>query len=138
MPKSVFRIFPLDGFLNYIRQATFQRKVTFIQNHHTWKPDYHTFYHSGYSAMSLLENMRHDHIKNRGWNDIGQNITIFPDGTIGLCRAIDTAPAGILGANTGGICIESMGNFDIGGDLMTAEQKESIVKTNAILCIKYG
>lgn len=88
--------------------------------------------------MELLDNMRNDHIRNRGWNDIGQNLTIFPDGKIGLCRAIDITPAGIFGANAGGICIENVGDFNDGGDVMTPEQKEAIVKTNAVLCIKFN
>jgi hypothetical protein len=82
--------------------------------------------------------MRHDHIHSRGWSDIGQNLTIFPDGRIGLCRAIDITPAGIYGANTGAICIEHLGNFDEGKDAMTQEQKDSIIKANALLCMKFG
>lgn len=138
MPQSVFRIFLFKEFAEYIRQTTFQRKIKFIQNHHTWKPDYSNFNKPGMVHMTLLENMRHDHIHSRGWSDIGQNITIFPDGRIGLCRALDIIPAGIYGANTGGICIENLGNFDINGDTMSAAQKEAIINTNAILCMKFG
>ncbi|MEI6947407.1 amidase [Paraflavisolibacter sp. H34] len=138
MPKSIFRLFTFDDFNRYLRQTTFQRKVTFIQNHHTWRPNYTHFNRENPRHMDLLENMRNDHMNARKWNDIGQNITIFPDGLIGLCRNLDTTPAGILGANTGAICIESLGNFDEGGDAMTPEQKDAIVNTNAALCIKFG
>ncbi|MBE7172413.1 MAG: amidase [Williamsia sp.] len=138
MPKSVFHIFEIDQFINFIRQTTFQRKITFVQNHHTFKPDYATFNAVPNRHMILLENMRTDHIQNRGWSDIGQNLTIFPDGKVGVCRSIDIKPAGIFGANTGGICIENLGDFDEGSDVMTVEQKESIIKSNAILCIKFG
>lgn len=137
MPQSIFRLFEFDEFNNFLRQTTFQRKITFIQNHHTWKPNYSHF-NNHPKHMILLENMRNDHIKNRKWSDIGQNITIFPDGVIGVCRSIDITPAGIFGANAGGICIESLGNFDEDGDVMTSSQKEAIIKTNAAICIKFG
>ncbi|MEI6947403.1 N-acetylmuramoyl-L-alanine amidase [Paraflavisolibacter sp. H34] len=138
MSKSIFRIFSFDEFNRYLRQTAFRRRITFVQNHHTWRPDYTHFNHKAPQYMTLLENMRHAHIHTRGWQDIGQNITIFPDGMVGLCRALDLTPAGIYGANTGAICIESLGNFDEGGDQMTPEQKDAIVKTNAALCIKFG
>jgi hypothetical protein len=138
MPKSTFRIFNFDAFNQYIQATAFQRRITCIQNHHTWKPSYAHFNFQNPTYMAYLENMRHDHIHNRRWSDIGQHLTIFPDGTIGLCRPIDLTPAGILGANTGSICIENYGNFDEGGDQMTLAQRAAIIKTNAALCIKFG
>jgi hypothetical protein len=66
-----------------------------------------------------------------------QNITTFPSGNIGLCRPIDTTPAGIFGANTGAICIEHFGDFDKDRDAMTDSHKAAIVALNAILCIKF-
>ena len=138
MPKSVFRIFTSDGFNAYLRNTTFNRKITTIQNHHTFKPNYSHFNKQDPKYLTHLEGMRRVHIQERKWSDIGQNITIFPDGKIALCRPIDTMPAGIFGANNGGICIESIGDFDKGKDVMTPEQKEAILKTNAALCIKFG
>jgi hypothetical protein len=58
-----------------------------LQNHHTWRPGYAQF--QGTNHIGLMESMRTSHITDRGWQDIGQNLTIFPDGQIGLCRAID-------------------------------------------------
>jgi hypothetical protein len=138
MAKSVFRVLDIQNFENYILQTSFQRRITTIQNHHTFKPDYSTFNAVPGRHMMLLENMRNDHIRNRKWSDIGQNLTIFPDGKIGTCRPIDIKPAGIYGANTGGICIEHLGNFDRGKDSMTLPQKEAIVRCNAVLCFKFG
>jgi N-acetylmuramoyl-L-alanine amidase len=53
-------------------------------------------------------------------------------------RPFDVAPAGILGANQFGLCIEHLGNFDKDQDQMTAEQSDTIVKLNAILCKKFS
>jgi hypothetical protein len=138
MPKSLFRIYNFEEFNHYLQVSTFHRRVTFIQNHHTWKPNYTHFNFLQPRHLDWLESMRHDHIQNRHWGDIGQHITIFPDGKIGLCRPIDLTPAGIFGANTGGICLENFGNFDEGGDKMTVEQRAAIIKTNAALCLKFG
>ena len=72
------------------------------------------------------------------WSDIGQNFTIFPDGVILTGRNINKAPAGIKGANSNGICIECVGNFDKGGDVMTDAQKEAIIAVTKILLDKFG
>lgn len=138
MPRSVFRIFSFDEFNAYLRNTTFNRKITNIQNHHTFKPNYSHFNKQDPRYMAHLEGMLRVHIQERKWSDIGQNITIFPDGIIAVCRPIDIMPAGIFGANKGGICIESIGDFNQGKDTMTPEQKDAIVKTNAALCLKFG
>ena len=137
MPISDFRIFSFDEFNNYLRQTTFRRRITVIQNHHTFKPNYQQF-DANPNHMAHLKSMRNVHINERGWSEIGQNITIFPDGMIGLCRPIDSMPAGIFGANLGALCIESVGDFDAGKDQMRPQQREAIVKTNAALCVKFG
>lgn len=138
MAKSVFRIFTFDQFNAYLRNTTFNRKITTIQNHHTFKPNYSHFNKQNPKYLAHLEGMRRVHMQERKWSDIGQNITIFPDGIIALCRPIDIMPAGIFGANRGGICIESIGDFDQGKDTMTPEQREAILQTNAALCVKFG
>ncbi|MFL5788964.1 MAG: N-acetylmuramoyl-L-alanine amidase [Flavisolibacter sp.] len=138
MPTSTFQIYDFDGFAQYIWATNFSRKIQFLQNHHTWLPDYKEYNRPGTTPMMLLENMRRDHIQARGWNDIGQNLTTFPNGLIGLCRAMDITPAGIYGANTGAICIENLGNFDKDKDVMTDEQNKLIIKLNALLCLKFG
>ena len=79
--------------------------------------------------------MRNSHLQ-RGFSDIAQNITTFPDGTLAICRPLSKMPAGIKGANRGGICIEHIGNFDLGGDQMSEAHKDTIIRLNALLCSK--
>jgi len=138
MPKSqgIFTIFSPDEFMSYLNQSTFLRNITLVQNHHTYKPDYASF--KGDNAFSLLEGMRNYHIKYNRWSEIGQNLTTFKDGTIALGRPINSAPAGIKGANATGICIEHVGNFDLGGDIMSPEHRDSIVFINAALCKRFN
>lgn len=124
------------GFYDWLQEQNFKRKIKLLQNHHTYKPDYSNF--DGDDHFDDLKAMDSYHENKKGWSDIGQNITIFPDGMIGICRPIDTAPAGIKGANKYGICIENYGNFDEGGDEMTHEQMSVICFVNAALCEKFG
>lgn len=112
------------------------RFINLIQNHHTWLPDMKGF--NGQNHFSLLTGMKIFHVTERGFRDIAQNITTFPDGKVAICRDLREAPAGIKGHNSRGICIEHVGNFDRGGDIMTEEHKESIVHLNAVLCHKFN
>jgi hypothetical protein len=81
-----------------------------------------------------------------GWANIAQNLTTFRDGKIAVCRPFNIAPEGTFGPDGSpgaealrvGISIENFGNFDIGDDVMTEEQKETIVYITALLCIKFG
>ncbi len=70
----------------------------------------------------------------RGFSNIAQQFTIFPDGSIVTGRSLNTNPAGITGANTGAICIENYGWFDKNYDTMPQIQKDAIIKYVAILC----
>ena len=81
--------------------------------------------------------MRDYHVNSAGYADIAQNFTVFPDGMICTGRSMNVAPAGCRGANTNGICIENLGNFDVGGDKMNAAQKDVIVRMAAALLKKF-
>lgn len=137
MSLAQFHIYSPGDFKQYLLNTGFSREIKFIQNHHTFRPDYSSLTPSR-GEMFWLESMRNAHINERKWRDIGQNITTFPSGNIALCRPIDQAPAGIFGANTGAICIEHFGFFDIGKDTMTELHKQSIIILNALLCIKFN
>ncbi|WDU82254.1 peptidoglycan recognition protein family protein [Caloramator sp. Dgby_cultured_2] len=111
-----------EEFKEYILKLKVKRTIKLIQNHHTYSPSYKEFKNNHFR---LLEGMERSHLS-RGFDEIGQNITIFPDGLIAICRPLDIPPACIKGANENGICIESVGNFDVGGDKMTEEQKRAL------------
>ncbi len=130
--QNGFILFNQVEFKNWLSGQTINRRIIRIQNHHTWKPDYSNF--KGNNHFSILSGMKNYHVNHNGWSDIAQNITTFPDGTVAVCRPLDKTPAGIKGANTGAICIEHLGNFDIGGDNMTKEHRATIINLNAILC----
>lgn len=133
--KGQFILFSLDEFDDFLRNKEFDRTVRRIQNHHTLKPDYADF--TGDNHFALLEGMKKFHVRERGFSDIAQQITIFPDGTVATCRTFEKAPACIMGANTAAVCIENLGNFDKGRDAMTGAQRSAVVRVNALLCREF-
>ncbi len=127
-----------EEFRDWLFHSSINRKVTIIQQHHTWLPSYKQF--NGSNHFRMLMGMENFHKRRKGWSNIAQNITTFPDGKVAVSRPFNTAPEGSIGskANTPGIMIENVGNFDIGHDVMTAEQRETIIYITAVLSIKFG
>ena len=68
----------IDEFENWILELKIARTILTVQQHHTWRPSYSTF--NGDNHFALQANMRNHHVHNNGWSDIGQHISIFPDG----------------------------------------------------------
>ncbi|MCL6588711.1 MAG: N-acetylmuramoyl-L-alanine amidase [Firmicutes bacterium] len=130
-----FILFTPEEFKKWLNENKFIRKIKLIQNHHTFMPSYAEFKKNNH--FQLLKNMEEYHVKSRGFNEIAQNLTTFPDGKVAVCRSINTIPAGIKGANQFGICIEHLGNFDMDGDQMTEEHRHCIISINASLCKKF-
>lgn len=126
----------INEFKLWLDGQSVKRKIKVIQLHHTFSPSYKHF--NGSNHLALQQNMKNYHVKTNGWNDIAQNLTIFPDGKIVLGRDLEKTPAGIYGANTNGICIECIGNFDSGGDVMTSSQQCAIVDVLRLLLKKFG
>lgn len=134
--KGKFILCTIEEFENWLATTGISRSITLIQNHHTWSPAYAQF--SGGNHFSLLQGMENFHIRDRGFDMIAQNLTTFQDGSVAVCRPLDRIPAGIKGANQGGICIEHLGNFDNGKDTMTDAHRTAIIRVNAALCSRFG
>lgn len=130
-----FTLMTIGEFETWLIQQKVTRRITVIQEHHTWSPCYKQF--NGSNHLQLQKNMRDYHVNSAGYEDIAQNFTVFPDGMICTGRSMNVAPAGCRGANTNGICIENLGNFDVGGDKMNTAQKDVIVRMAAALLKKF-
>ena len=133
--RGKFILMTLPEFAQWLDSNSFSRTIRLIQNHHTYIPGYAHF--RGNNHFSMLTGMENAHLQ-RGFNEIAQNLTTFPDGRIAVCRNLNKIPGGIKGANTYGICIEHIGNFDTGGDAMTAAHTDAILEANALLCKKFS
>ncbi|MEW9671515.1 LysM peptidoglycan-binding domain-containing protein [Ammoniphilus sp. 3BR4] len=134
-----------EEFRKWLFHNRFNRKISIIQEHHTWDPSYKKF--NGSNHFSLLKGMERFHVEGMGWKNIAQNITTFPDGKIAVCRPFNMAPEGSIGLKNKAaglpvlaksVFIENVGDFDKGHDEMTEEQKETIVYVAALLSIKFG
>src|SRR5512138_3315172 len=124
--QKKFTLLSLDEFSGWLDDNRFHRVIRLVQNHHTWLPNYESF--TGSNHFALLEGMERSHIE-RGFAEIAQNLTAFPDGTLALCRSFETIPAGIKGANREGLCIEHLGNFDAGRDVMSPAHGATALRT---------
>lgn len=133
--QSGFTLMNAGEFTDWLEKQHVSRIVSLIQNHHTYIPAYRHF--NGNNHFERLKAMRDYHVGHNGWNDIAQNLTTFPDGSIATGRSLQTIPVGIKGHNAKGICIEHLGNFDQGEDKMTDAHKNTILLVNAALCKKF-
>lgn len=134
--RNGFILLKRSEFKKWMMRQTINRKVTMIQNHHTWLPDYTTFNDNHFEQVQGMKNF---HVNQRGWSDIGQHITTFPDGMIIVgTRPFERAPAGIKGHNDEAICVEHLGNFDKRKDVMTEQHRRTVVHVNSVLNLVFG
>jgi peptidoglycan hydrolase-like protein with peptidoglycan-binding domain len=95
--------------------------------HHTWRPSHADFNRRNYQAIQ--DGMRRNHIYERGFSDIAQHVTLFPDGMFLTGRDFGKNPASILGHNHGlPFCVEMLGDFDKGRDKFEGAQKAAMLK----------
>ncbi len=135
IPNNGFLMFRPDEAESYLNEHMPKRSIKLVQLHHTWSPAYKHF--DGRNHFTRQSAMRQSHLA-RGFADIAQHFTVFPDGMIVTGRSLEKDPAGIVGANKGAICIENFGNFDAGQDIMTSEQAEAIEMLVAAICLKFA
>lgn len=133
--KYGFTLMTVSEFEKWIKTVSVSRSITLLQVHHTWSPSFVQF--NGSNHFTLQQNMKNYHVNSCGYADIAQNFTVFPDGTIMTGRSLNLNPAGVYGANTNGICVEHLGNFDKGGDVMPAVMKNAIVRIYAAMANRF-
>src|SRR5260370_28610845 len=95
--EGKFVLFDVAEFAKWLNALQVTRKILLVQNHHTYIPSYLDF--KGNNQFEQLAAMETAHLQ-RGFNEIAQNLTTFPDGTVAACRPLETPPPAIKGANT--------------------------------------
>ena len=126
--------------IKYLDDYHFTRNIKEVHLHHTFIPTHKSFEIAKNKQSEphfYLQNaMKRSHLQ-QGWSDIGQHLTLFPDGIWVTGRDFNKIPASIKGRNSHGFCIEMVGNFDkdgsitsnkLGYDVLTGLQKEAIIK----------
>ncbi|SDX44755.1 Putative peptidoglycan binding domain-containing protein [Marininema mesophilum] len=117
-------------FVEYVKGNS-RSRLTETHVHGTWSPSKKAF--NGKNYRSLQDGMRRFHIHSRGWSDIGQHATIFPDGKVMTGRDINRAPASAYDHNdldNDGVhpfMVEMIGNFDKGHDKLEGPQLAAAV-----------
>lgn len=134
--KLGFTKMTIAEFEAWLDKLSVARTVLYIQQHHTWNPDYNSF--KGTNHFELQKSMKDYHVAHHGWMDLGQHFTTFPDGSILTGRSLEATPACIYGFNAHSMCMEHLGNFDDGRDAMTEAHKTTIVRMTAALCKKFS
>ncbi|MBD1373267.1 N-acetylmuramoyl-L-alanine amidase [Hazenella sp. IB182357] len=118
-----------QSFINWL-QGKQTAHITEVHVHHTFKPSHQNF--NGRNHLALQNGMRRYHL-NKGWRDIAQHITIFPDGHIVTGRNINVPPASATGWNDSDqdnrhpFMFEMIGNFDMGFDRLEGKQLETAI-----------
>lgn len=133
--QSGFTLMSAAEFEAWFPTVSIARTLTKVQEHHTWLPNYAGF--TGSNHFTMQKNMKHHHVANNGWSDIGQHFSTFPDGMICTGRPLNNAPACIFGNNSGSLCIENIGDFDAGKDQMTAAHRDSILRMTAAMLRRF-
>ena len=123
------------------------RKITRLQVHNTFLPDYTTWEKTDKKVFSEPHFGRAQSLddygkKTWGYSDghghyTAQNFTVFPDGKIIVSRNLNSKPIGIKGWNDGALCIEIYGNFDKGKDIMNTSQKKAVIALYGELCKRF-
>lgn len=123
-----------DELKTYIKDLKVTKNFNTIQQHHTASPAYKDVKNNHFQLMKSMENY---HVSTLKMSEIAQHFSTFPDGNIIVGRPLTKDGGGFLSpGNKDSITIENVGNFDV--DIMTEEQKESIILLNALLCKRFN
>lgn len=133
MPSTIHRLTVLQ-FVALLQSTASEltRKIDAVHLHHTWRPT-----RSQFKGLATIEAMRDYHVKQNGWSDIAQHLTIDPQGALWTGRNWNSPPASQAGRNgtksSGPFMIEMIGDFDAGREVLDGEQRRAVVATIAAL-----
>jgi len=129
-----FKGWDKKGFAEAINSYPWKRKITMIHLHHTWIPA-----HKHYKGEKTIIGMWRVHTRQNHWSDIGQHLSIGPDGIIWEGRNWNKKPVSSRGRGNNGtnrrgpFSIEMIGNFDKGHDILKGKQLDSVIFACAFL-----
>ncbi len=117
-----YRSLTIAAFAAEVANFAWMRRVWRVDMHHTWVPA-----HADYAGLASIEGMATYHVRDRGFDDIAQHVSIAPDGAIWTGRDWNKDPASVgYRMNRGVFMFEAIGNFDIGFDRLAGAQRDSV------------
>ncbi|SDY85030.1 N-acetylmuramoyl-L-alanine amidase [Thermoactinomyces sp. DSM 45892] len=127
-----------SDFLSYLND-NLRATITETHVHHTAAPNHANWNsdvkkHGAGAYLARQNSMRSHHMNVRGFSDIAQHITIYPDGNIMTGRNPNIPPASATGYNDSDpdnkhpFMFEMVGNFDKGHDVLQGSQLQSAVE----------
>ncbi|MCT4604829.1 MAG: glucosaminidase domain-containing protein [Marinisporobacter sp.] len=122
-----FHSYRVESYLDYLKKLKLTRKITDIHLHHTWKPTKKTYFLAS-NKEKVIYGMWRYHTKTLKWRDIGQHVSVSPDGLVWDGRDVNLMPASISRHNKNAFAIEMIGNFDKGQEKLEGVQLEAVKK----------
>lgn len=119
-----FVLFTTSELISYVKTFRWSRNINQLHIHHTWKPEHSDY--TGKNGPTLQIGMRNYHVNTNRWKDIGQHLTLLPDGQWVTGRDFNADPASIQDWNKGAFSIEMLGNFDKGYNIFEGLQAEAM------------
>ena len=136
MPAPFQRL-TLDQFADVLKAFNFRRRITGVHMHHTWRPN-----HAQWKGHDSMVGMWRFHTQDRGFSDIAQHLTIDPEGQVWTGRNWNAAPASMMGHNgtslAGPFMFETVGDFDLGRDVLQGAQRKAVLDVIALVQTKFG
>lgn len=135
MPAPFQRL-STDEFAAVLAAFDFRRRITAVHMHHTWRPN-----HAQWRGHDSVVGMWRFHTVDRGFSDIAQHLTIDPQGFVWTGRNWNAAPASAVGHNGTGVAgpfmFETVGDFDIGRDVLQGPQRRAVLDVIALVQARF-
>ena len=136
MPPTFQRL-DVGTFGALLQKFHFTRRITGVHVHHTWRPR-----RTDFRGHDTIVAMWRYHTQTNGWRDIGQHLTLDPQGFIWLGRNWNLPPCSAPKANgnsvQGPLMVEVVGDFDTGAEKLDGAQQENLCRLIALIDRRFG
>lgn len=133
--SSSSRILTSYEFIKWLDAKEITRSIRYIQNFYTIIPNYARF--DGKNYLQILKEIVIFQAFEHGYDEIAQNITVFPDGKIALGRDINKIPPGVNGTACLCVRIEYILNPGNDSQLFNDDLTDYNTWLNTLLCMKF-
>jgi N-acetylmuramoyl-L-alanine amidase len=129
-----FKKLTVAEFRNQVATRNWLSKKSKIHVHHTWRPK-----GADFKGEATIKGMYNSHVKDRGFTDIAQHISIDPGGFIWTGRPWDASPASAVGYNSTSVFMfETIGDFDKGQEPFAGPQKWAVFSVCDAIMDRFG